>query len=265
MDFLNDDFVAVRMGDVNGSIIPSFTNDDTDDRYDGDDAFRFRVNDRSLAAGDVVDVAFRASDFTNRHAYQVTLGFDARALELEDIQYGDALKLTSDNFGVAHLDEGLLTTLWVSREAVTVADDEVLFTLRFRGLRGVGSLSDVLHAGSEITRAEAYDAQGNTTPVELQFVQPDGATQAGVFALHQNQPNPFKEVTNIAFQLPEACKATLRVFNASGQLVRTVVGNFEKGYNNVELRKSEFGAPGIYWYELETPTHSDRKKMVLID
>lgn len=266
MDFLDDDFVAVRMGDVNGSIVPSFNNDDSDDRYDGNGTFRFRLDDRSLEAGDVVDVAFRASDFNNRLAYQFTLGFDANALELADIQYGDALpKLSSDNFGVAHLDKGLLTTLWVSREALSVADHDVLFTLRFRALNSVHRLSTVLHAGSEITRAEAYDASGNISPIELQFVQPNGGIAEGVFALHQNQPNPFNEVTNIGFQLPESCRATLRVFNASGQLVRTVVGNFEKGYNNVELRKSEFGASGIYWYELETPTHSARKKMVLID
>ncbi len=44
-----------------------------------------------------------------------------------------------------------------------------------------------------------------------------------------------------------------------------VVGNFAQGYNTVDFQKYELGAPGVYWYELETPTHSDRKKMILID
>ncbi|MCB0530361.1 MAG: T9SS type A sorting domain-containing protein, partial [Saprospiraceae bacterium] len=64
---------------------------------------------------------------------------------------------------------------------------------------------------------------------------------------------------------PESGRAALRVFNASGQLVKTVVGNFEKGYNEVTFRRDEFGTPGVYYYELETPMHSDRKKMILID
>jgi len=43
------------------------------------------------------------------------------------------------------------------------------------------------------------------------------------------------------------------------------VGTFEKGYNELSFRKDELGKAGVYWYELETSTHSDRKKMILID
>lgn len=31
------------------------------------------------------------------------------------------------------------------------------------------------------------------------------------------------------------------------------------------FRESELGTPGVYYYKLETPTHSDRKKMILIE
>jgi hypothetical protein len=78
-------------------------------------------------------------------------------------------------------------------------------------------------------------------------------------------PNPFRNATTIAFRLPESGRATLRVFNTSGQLVKLITGNFEKGYNEVMLRKDDFAAPGVYWYELETAQQSDRKKMILID
>jgi hypothetical protein len=55
------------------------------------------------------------------------------------------------------------------------------------------------------------------------------------------------------------------VFSASGQLVKMVVGDYDKGYNELSFRRDEFGAPGVYYYELETVNHSDRKKMILID
>jgi hypothetical protein len=96
-------------------------------------------------------------------------------------------------------------------------------------------------------------------------VQPLSGQEASVFALYQNQPNPFNEMTTIGFRLPESGRAALRLFNASGQLVKTVNGNFEKGYNELNFRRDEFGAPGVYYYELETAKNSDRKKMILID
>ena len=84
------------------------------------------------------------------------------------------------------------------------------------------------------------------------------------FTLYQNQPNPFNESTTIGFVLPESGRATLRIYSVSGQLAQTHVGRFEKGYNSVTLQKSDF-ASGVYWYELKTQNHSDRKKMILID
>lgn len=261
-DFLDDDFVAIRMGDVNGNTPVTLTNDDVEDRTG--ETFRFRVSDRAFQAGELVTIPFKASDFTNRHAYQMTIDFDPSVFELADMK-GAKLELTDDNFGTTHLSDGHLTTLWVSREPVTLNDDEVLFTVTFRAIQGSSSLSKVMHVGSEITRAEAYNADGSTMKVDLEFVQPLNGLNEADFALYQNQPNPFREGTSIGFRLPESGRASLRVYNAAGQLVKLVVGNFEQGYNEVRFQKSDFGTPGVYWYELETPTHSDRKKMILID
>ncbi len=261
-DYLDDDFVAVRMGDVNGNTPVNFTNDDADDR--SGDFFKFRLTDQGFKAGELVAIPFKASDFTNRRAYQMTINFDPTVFELADMK-GGKLELTEDNFGTAHLSDGFLTTLWVSRDPLTLSDDEVLFTVTFRALRGSNALSKVLHVGSEVTRAEAYDLNGNTMKVDFEFVQPLNGLNETDFTLYQNQPNPFREGTSIGFRLPEAGRASLRVYNAAGQLVKLVVGNFDQGYNEVRFQQSDLGTPGVYWYELETPTHSDRKKMILID
>jgi hypothetical protein len=257
------DFVAVRMGDVNGNITPSFTNNQTDDRTNG--TFRIRLEDKGFKSGEIIEVPFRASDFNNRYAYQTTLGFDAATLVLEHIEMGALPNMSEENFGTTNLAEGKLTTLWVSKDPVNIADNEILFTLRFRTLRNTNALSDVLHAGSDLIRSEAYDLEGNVMKVELEFSSPTIGQDVSPFALYQNQPNPFSSETRIGFRLPAAGRGVMRVFNMSGQLVKMVVGNFEKGYNELNFRKDELGEPGVYWYELETSTHSDRKKMILID
>jgi hypothetical protein len=223
------------------------------------------VEDKGFKSGEIIEVPFRASDFNNRYAYQTTLGFDPAALVLENIEMGVLPNMTEENFGTNNLADGKLTTLWVSRDPVSIADNEVLFTLRFRTLRNTHALSDVLSAGSDLIRSEAYDLDGNVMKVELEFANPVNGQDVSPFALYQNQPNPFSAETRIGFRLPAAGRGVMRVFNMSGQLVKMVVGNFEKGYNELNFRKDELGEPGVYWYELETSTHSDRKKMILID
>ena len=264
MDYLNDDFVAVRMGDVNGNAPVSVT-DDANDRYEENETLYFQLEERAFRQGEIIRIPFRASDFRARQAYQFTLAFDPAVLEFDGVVPGALPELGDENFGFAHLREGYLTTSWVSRLPVTIPDDETLFTLQFRALRSSEALSNSLQAGSQITRAESYTDEGATMKVDLRYKLPENGQEVSTFALYQNMPNPFRSNTTISFRLPESGRATLRVFNASGQLLKLVTGSFADGYNEIVLRRDELGAPGVYWYELETAKQSDRKKMILID
>ncbi|MBI3190005.1 MAG: hypothetical protein HYZ33_05090, partial [Ignavibacteriales bacterium] len=55
------------------------------------------------------------------------------------------------------------------------------------------------------------------------------------FELYQNYPNPFNPSTMISFDLPEASKVTLKIYNLLGQEVRTVFDNvdFEDGAQEI--------------------------------
>ncbi len=265
ISFLNDDFTAVRIGDVTGNAPVNNIVNDAQDR--SGDVFRFRLDEQSVRAGDVISVPFKASDFTDRQAYQMTISFDPNALELTDVQPGVLPNFGMGNFGMANVADGHLSNLWVSSNPLSLTDGEVLFSLSFRVLENSAALSNVLRPTSTVTAAEALDAAGNSIPVEFDFAQvlSDVNADQTAFALYQNQPNPFREQTIINFRLPQADRAVLRVFSMDGRLVKTVVGNFAQGFNTIALQKSELGAPGVYWYKLDTTMHSDRKKMILID
>lgn len=265
--FLNDDFVAVRMGDVTGNAPVNNVQNPTQDRHG--EVFRIRLEDRALRTGDVISVPFRALDFMRRQAYQLTVAFDPAALELADIQPGSLPGLSPANFGMAYVNEGYLTHLWVGPTPLTLADNEVLFTLVFRVRENRAALSNVLHLSSQITAAEALDEAGNVIPIAFDFAKTthsnDPSTTTEMFALYQNQPNPFQEQTVIHFRLPQAGHADLRIFTAEGRLVKVISGQFAAGHNTIWLHKSDIGSPGIYWYELSTDTQRDRKKMLLLD
>jgi hypothetical protein len=89
------------------------------------------------------------------------------------------------------------------------------------------------------------------------------------FQLSQNAPNPFSGQTTIAFDLPEAGHVSLKVFDLSGRLVRTLKNEEEiAGFHQVVWnRRDDAGREatnGIYFYRLDTPGFSATKKMLIL-
>jgi aminopeptidase N len=84
------------------------------------------------------------------------------------------------------------------------------------------------------------------------------------FSLHQNFPNPFNPVTTIKYDIPKRTNVTLKIYNATGQLVSEPVKEFkEAGEYAVQLNLSNY-ASGVYFYKLEAGTFNDTKKMVVV-
>ena len=85
--------------------------------------------------------------------------------------------------------------------------------------------------------------------------------------LLQNQPNPFNEETKIGFNLPEASTAKLTIFDELGRTVKVITNSFSKGYNEITFVKNAFlgqNTEGVFFYKLDTPTHSATKRMVIL-
>jgi flagellar hook assembly protein FlgD len=85
-----------------------------------------------------------------------------------------------------------------------------------------------------------------------------------------NSPNPVKPFTRILFALPDgaADAARLRVFDASGRVVRSFDRGFSSGLNQVmwdgtDAHGSPVGA-GVYFYRLDVGTLAFTRKMVLV-
>ncbi|MBL7810461.1 MAG: T9SS type A sorting domain-containing protein, partial [Saprospiraceae bacterium] len=244
---LEDDFVGVKIGDVNNSVIPNGLFN-ADDRNLG--TVYFDVEDRAVKAGEMVEVKLTAAE--NVAGYQFTM--DLNGLQALEVIPGE--NMGRENFAI--FDQAV--TASVNGEAGE-------FAIRFRATRN-GQLSQMLGLGNSITRTEAYaEINGDVQKKEvmLRFNGTNGSTLAGAgFELLQNAPNPTKGFTNISFNLPEAVEATLTVTNAEGKVVKRIVNQFAKGFNTITLQRAELEA-GILFYQLDTPTHSATKKMIVVE
>ncbi|HLP93964.1 MAG TPA: SdrD B-like domain-containing protein [Saprospiraceae bacterium] len=235
---LGEDFVGVKIGDVNNSVVANATMQ-AEDRTSG--TAILDIEDRAVAAGEVFDVTFTAAE--QLKGFQFTML--QKGLKTVGVKEEDGI--TAGNFG----------TIFEGATTVSV-DGPQAFTLQMRAEKS-GKLSEMLGVSGEITRAEAYSEAGRLN-VAFRF---DGKTVAGVgFELYQNQPNPFVNKTTIGFFLPEASEATLSIFDEAGRMVYQQKGQFLKGENAVVLDRALLNTTGVLYYQLETATDRATKKMI---
>ncbi|MCX5752850.1 MAG: M1 family aminopeptidase [Candidatus Krumholzibacteria bacterium] len=98
---------------------------------------------------------------------------------------------------------------------------------------------------------------------------PTGGEVPSLAVLDQNYPNPFNPATLIRFSLSEPSTVSLRIYDATGRLVRVLVegplsaGAHERAWDGADSR----GAPassGVYLYRLDAGSFSRTRKMILI-
>jgi len=82
--------------------------------------------------------------------------------------------------------------------------------------------------------------------------------------LAQNYPNPFNPLTTINFTLAQDAKINLTVFNAKGEVVKTLLNcSLKSGCHSVSFNGAGLNS-GLYFYKLDTHSATITKKMLLI-
>jgi hypothetical protein len=99
----------------------------------------------------------------------------------------------------------------------------------------------------------------NPTAIEdNQNVQPE------VYSLAQNYPNPFNPTTNISYKIPESGFVSLKVYDALGREVATLVNEVKPAGNYLVNFNAAGLASGIYFYRLKTGNFTQNHKMILL-
>ncbi len=241
-DNLADNFVGVKIGDVNNTVIANSLQS-AEERTAA--TMLFDVEDRAVKAGETFTVNFKGADRVQ--GYQFTMNLS----DLQVLKIAGAGEIKEGNFGV--FDNAITTS-------VDGSDNE--FAITFRATKS-GMLSNMLGVSSRITKAEAYSLNNDRLDVAFRYNTPKGSTISGVgFELYQNQPNPFVNKTFIGFHLPEATNATLRIFDENGRMIFTQRGSFAKGYNSFAIDRQLVTTTGMLYYTVETVNDSATKKMI---
>jgi hypothetical protein len=121
---------------------------------------------------------------------------------------------------------------------------------------------------------DQIEFRGTTAALGLSFAKASEASSADEalhesFELKQNYPNPFNPATTIAFSLPQESDVSIKIYDVTGSLVRTMVndnrvaGEYSvvwNGQNDKGVRVSS----GVYIYRIEAGNFMQTRRMVVL-
>ena len=258
---ISENFMAVKVGDLNNTVVSNSTQVTT---RDARPTMELQIDDRDVKVGERIEVPVRIENMESLLGFQFTMelgetqnSFGERRgmLKYKAVLPGK-IDVSDQHIGVF---KNKITASFATNIAIE-SSEEPLFTLIFE-VKENGLLSEMLTITSDITDAEAYDANEVIFDIEIDFnstLIADGEN----FALHQNEPNPFVDVTSIGFTLPREMGATLRIYDAAGKVVKEIKGDYKAGYNKVQLARNDLQAGGVYYYHLTAGEFKASKKLV---
>jgi hypothetical protein len=247
------DFVAVKIGDVNGSVVTNINNPSVEGRSNSNVAMT--VADAVVAAGEVVEIPVTAANFSDVAGFQYTMNL--KGASFVGINSG-AIEMTANNVGA--LENGVVTMSYASNEAVSANEGEVLFTLVVRADKAT-TISEVIALNSDVTKAESYNSDLKVGNVSLSVRTAPVAS----IELFQNEPNPWKGQTTVSFNMPVAATATLSVYDVTGKVVTVRNIDAAKGLNSEVFTKEQLGVSGVLYYTLVSGDFTATKKMIIVE
>ena len=93
----------------------------------------------------------------------------------------------------------------------------------------------------------------------------DETALPGKFNLAQNYPNPFNPSTTISYQLPNANRVKLSVYDMLGREIQTLVNEYQNaGQHTVRFDAQQLPS-GVYFYNINAGNFQATRKMLLIE
>lgn len=258
-DMPAQNFVAVKIGDLNGSAVLNLMDGEVEERNQ-DGELTLTVPNWTLKAGKEVRIPVACGEAIDIAGLQGTFDFDASKATFIGALADGLEGLGAESFGEPK--NGLLTLAWHDANGQLQEAGTTLFYLQFM-VHQDATVEDILALNSIITPAIAYKNGGIPLNVRWRIHEASQlpVDDAPLFTLGQNRPNPFSNQTRIEFMLKEKAPVQLEMFDLNGRKTILLEGIQEAGWHEVTVERAKMGGPGIYIYQLTTPYGTERRKM----
>ena len=246
----DQNFIGVKVGDLTSDV--SF-NLNLSAKIREQKHVTFSIEDRHVRSGDIIKLKLTSVD-TSIAAVHMTL-----------VHPGLELILAKSEGGTIEFQSSSQSTelIWLGYEFSDQKSSDDFIELEYR-VKVAGLLSDKLSIETTEPIKKPYGAYvGNSTmPTAVELIFTDAHLHEAV--VHQNEPNPFRDLTVINFVLtsPQALKLT--VYDVNGTIVMSRSTHGVVGHNALLIDLSELAGTGVLLYNLESKYFSETSKMIRI-
>ncbi|MEO6038687.1 MAG: hypothetical protein ABIQ93_09760, partial [Saprospiraceae bacterium] len=241
-DQLNQDFVGIKLGDLNGNTNAA------DPRSPRDTAW-VELPDLTLLPGVPIALPLVLKKWPALSGFQLELGFDPAQAELQWVETLPGSSLTINH--LAQSKANSLAISWDDAAQLPGADDSILLVLHLLPAR-YATLRTAVRLQSERLAPESYPEEpADIHPLSLRF-SPVGDASNPVAASWQCFPNPFSEAATFVFELAEPGEVRLLISDAAGRHVLSRQAYFPAGRQQWRIDGQDLPAAGAYRCRLET-------------
>lgn len=247
-DELNVDFIGVKIGDINESNNPSLVSNDNS---------TWQIEDRSVAAGEIIDIPVRMLVGQKLLGFEAAINFDPTQLELQQVT------------GVTdyRLEEGQLKMLWYTEDAqnkpLSITPEMELISFQFLAHTDLEKISDAINFTTPDIQQLTYDVAQTERTIQWTFTD---AVVTDIKSFDQSAPklypNPFNQQTLFTFELSGASSVSLEVYDLTGKIILKQEEDFASGLQKMTVLGHYFPAVGTYFYRLRIGNQTFRGRII---
>ena len=250
------DFIGVKIGDVNSSVIANANSGVIDSRSTRW-GLEFESHQVQTESKDIKTIAFTSSNYERVSGFQGTFEFDVDNVQVLDVS-GSALNIDDENVNMNYVDEGWFTMSYFDLEETNIEGEEVLFTVSY--IEKESYVDDMPFAmTSSQTQAEAY--RGLNEIVDLK-ISDKNIEEVAIVGAH---PNPWSDNTNLEFFVPQDGQVNWGFFDVNGRRLHQINDFYSKGNHSINLKKSDLNASGVIYVRMTSAYSQAEFKMMVIN
>jgi hypothetical protein len=227
------DIYALNYGDVNRSNNPTGMLNTSEITLVKDGTI-------NVVEGEEFSLPIRVAEAVELGAMSLDVTFNSELVEVKDVASFEGM--------ISNIEDNRIRLAWSSLNSMNLVDNDAVITVTAVALDEI-STEDVLfniELGTEFADAKANvidDMKLKTFGVSTEVAPAD-------YALGYNRPNPFNNITEITYTLPENGKVRLSVMNVYGSELEVLAqGTQTSGTYTVQFSAEGLRA-GVYLYRL---------------
>lgn len=258
IDMMSSDFVAVKIGDVNGSV-SNINNKTSENR--STKMIQLTTADKVFEEGEEVLIPVKINSDVDLLAMQINFAYDTDMLVFNEVM-SDVISIQPSYY--SNKKDGRIgnVSLAYSNNAPTkIVGGEHIITLRFTAIES-DKLSSVLTENSSQLQAVIYDQSE-----EINYIQFDFDVESLLpIEVSNPSPNPFINSTQIGVKVAYEMPLEIKIFDQSGIVIYKDYSSYSPGLHYVKITENMLNAQsGVFFVHVSGAETQEIKKLIRIN